>query len=158
MGKMQRDVMVAGVGMVPFTKPGARVPYDLMGEQAIRMALSDGGVDLAQVEQVYAGFVYGDSCAGQRVIYRAGMTGIPIVNVNNNCSTGSTALFLARQAVESGAVECVLPVAHAANPPASRRPQRFGDSRLGEGVLAVWRAATDSIPVPRTSACAAQRQ
>jgi sterol carrier protein 2 len=110
MGKMQRDVMVAGVGMVPFTKPGARVPYDLMGEQAIRMALSDGGVDFAQVEQAYAGFVYGDSCAGQRVIYRAGMTGIPIVNVNNNCSTGSTALFLARQAVESGAVECVLAV------------------------------------------------
>ena len=36
------------------------------------------------------------------------MTGIPIVNVNNNCSTGSTALFLARQAVESGAVDCAL--------------------------------------------------
>ena len=36
------------------------------------------------------------------------MTGIPVINVNNNCSTGSTALFLARQAVESGAVDCVL--------------------------------------------------
>ena len=36
------------------------------------------------------------------------MTGIPIVNVNNNCSTGSTALFLARQAIASGAVDCVL--------------------------------------------------
>jgi acetyl-CoA acetyltransferase len=36
------------------------------------------------------------------------MTGIPIVNVNNNCSTGSTALFLARQAVASGSAECVL--------------------------------------------------
>ena len=38
------------------------------------------------------------------------MTGIPIVNVNNNCSTGSTALYLARQAVESGAADCVLAV------------------------------------------------
>ena len=45
---------------------------------------------------------------GQKALYGVGMTGIPIVNVNNNCSTGSTALFLARQAVESGAVDCVL--------------------------------------------------
>ena len=36
------------------------------------------------------------------------MTGIPIFNVNNNCSTGSTALYLARQAVEAGVVECAL--------------------------------------------------
>ncbi len=34
--------------------------------------------------------------------------GHPVVNVNNNCSTGSTALFLARQAVASGAADCVL--------------------------------------------------
>jgi acetyl-CoA acetyltransferase len=54
------------------------------------------------------GYVYGDSTCGQAALYEVGMTGIPIVNVNNNCSTGSTALFLARQAVESGAVECAL--------------------------------------------------
>jgi acetyl-CoA acetyltransferase len=41
-------------------------------------------------------------------LYGVGMTGITIVNVNNNCSTGSTALYLARQAVQSGAVDCVL--------------------------------------------------
>src|SRR5690606_31255947 len=45
---------------------------------------------------------------GQRALYQVGMTGIPVLNVNNNCSTGSSALFLARQAVESGAVECAL--------------------------------------------------
>lgn len=98
------------MGMVPFTKPSANVPYDEMGEQAIRPALADGGMSFDQVEQAYAGFVYGGSCAGQRVIYRAGMTGIPIVKVNNNCSTGSVALFLARQAVGSGLVECALAV------------------------------------------------
>jgi acetyl-CoA acetyltransferase len=54
------------------------------------------------------GYVYGDSTAGQRALYEVGMTGIPIVNVNNNCSTGSTALYLARQAVASGAADCVL--------------------------------------------------
>ena len=60
------------------------------------------------MQQAYVGYVYGDSTAGQRALYEVGMTGIPVVNVNNNCSTGSTALFLARQAVESGAVDCVL--------------------------------------------------
>lgn len=105
-----REVLVAGVGMVPFTKPGASAPYDVMGSEAIRLALKDAGLDFASVQQAYAGYVYGDSCAGQRTIYQAGMTGIPIVNVNNNCSTGSTALFLARQAVESGMVDCALAV------------------------------------------------
>jgi acetyl-CoA acetyltransferase len=54
------------------------------------------------------GYVYGDSTAGQRALYEVGMTRIPVVNVNNNCATGSTALYLARQAVASGAADCVL--------------------------------------------------
>ena len=62
----------------------------------------------SMVQQAYVGYVYGDSTCGQRALYQVGMTGIPIVNVNNNCSTGSTALFLARQAIESGAADCVL--------------------------------------------------
>jgi sterol carrier protein 2 len=110
MAEMTREVLVAGVGMIPFTKPGQNLPYDEMGSTAIRQALEDGGVRFDQIEQAYAGYVFGDSCSGQRVIYRAGMTGIPIVNVNNNCSTGSTALYLARQAVECGAVECAIAV------------------------------------------------
>ncbi len=81
-----------------------------MGAAAVRAALADAGIGYAQVQQAYAGYVYGDSTCGQRVLYDVGMTGIPIVNVNNNCSTGSTALFLARQAVASGAVECALVV------------------------------------------------
>lgn len=102
--------IVAGVGMIPFAKPGASAPYDAMGEKAVKLALADAGLGYDAIEQAYAGFVYGDSTAGQKVLYRVGMTGIPIVNVNNNCSTGSTALFLARQAVESGAADCVLAV------------------------------------------------
>lgn len=101
---------VAGVGMIKFGKPGASETYDVMGEQAIRQALSDCGLDYGHVQQAYAGYVYGDSTCGQKVIYKVGMTGIPVVNVNNNCSTGSTALFLARQAIESGAADCVLAV------------------------------------------------
>ena len=105
---MGSKVLVAGVGMIPFAKPGASAPYNEMGEAAGRLALQDAGIDYADVQQAYAGYVYGDSTAGQRAIYPLGLTGIPVVNVNNNCSTGSTALFLARQAVESGAADCVL--------------------------------------------------
>ncbi|HQS32495.1 MAG: lipid-transfer protein [Polaromonas sp. 39-63-203] len=107
---MTRDVWVAGSGMIPFTKPGASPSYDVMGAQAMRSALADAHLDYAQVQQVYAGYVYGDSCSGQRAAYAVGLSGVPVFNVNNNCSTGSTALFLARQAVASGSVDCALAV------------------------------------------------
>ena len=105
---MSRKVFVAGVGMVPFSKPGASDPYDVMGAAAAAAALSDAGVAYVDVQQAYVGYVYGDSTAGQKALYGVGMTGIPIFNVNNNCSTGSTALFLARQAVENGVADCAL--------------------------------------------------
>ena len=105
---MSSKVVVAGVGMIPFAKPGASAAYHEMGAAAGRLALADAGLGYESVEQAYAGFVFGASTAGQKAIYRLGMTGIPIVNVNNNCSTGSTALFLARQAIASGAADCVL--------------------------------------------------
>ncbi|MGA2551240.1 MAG: lipid-transfer protein [Burkholderiaceae bacterium] len=101
-------VVVAGVGMIPFAKPGASATYPEMGAQAARFALTDAGIEYTRIQQAYIGYVYGDSTSGQKAIYPLGMTGIPIVNVNNNCSTGSTALFLARQAIASGAAECVL--------------------------------------------------
>ena len=107
---MGREVFVAGIGIIPFTKPGACDPYHVMGAQAIRAALQDAHVDYGKMQQVYAGYVYGDSCSGQRAAYEVGMSGVPVINVNNNCSTGSTALFLARQAVESGVVDCALAV------------------------------------------------
>ncbi len=103
-----RRVNVVGVGMTRFTSPKALRPYTEMGQEAARDALRDAGVDYKEIEHVYAGWVYADSCAGQKVLYDLGMTGIPIFNVNNNCSTGSNALYLARQAVGTGVVECAL--------------------------------------------------
>ena len=99
---MSNRVVVAGVGMLPFVKPGAAAPYNEMGADAVRLALRDAGLSYEAVEQAYVGWVYGDSTAGQAALYKVGLSGIPVVNVNNNCSTGSSALFLARQAVESG--------------------------------------------------------
>ena len=105
-----KKILVAGVGMIPFKKPGDSLPYHEMGAQAARQALLDAGLKYTDVRQAYVGYVYGDSASGQRALYDVGMSGIPIVNVNNNCSTGSTALFLARQAVASGAVDCAIAV------------------------------------------------
>ncbi|WP_236795004.1 lipid-transfer protein [Amycolatopsis sp. GM8] len=105
---MTDRVVVAGVGMVPFATPRRSESYDVLGEGATRAALADAGIDLTAVQQAYAGYVYGDSTSGQNVLYRVAMTGVPVINVNNNCSTGSSALYLARQAIASGAADCVL--------------------------------------------------
>jgi acetyl-CoA acetyltransferase len=105
---MSQKPIVAGVGMIPFVKPGTSGNYIEMGAEAIRLALKDAGLDFDLVQQAYAGYVYGPSTCGQAALYHVGMSGIPVINVNNNCSTGSSALFLARQAVESGMVDCAL--------------------------------------------------
>jgi len=105
---MTKNVIIAGVGMTKFVKPGQNDPYPQMGAKAIRDALTDAGISYDAVQQAYAGYTYGDSTCGQTVIYQVGMTGIPVINVNNNCSTGSTALYLARQAVASGTVDVAL--------------------------------------------------
>ncbi len=105
-----RSVNVLGVGMTAFKTPKQGQPYTEMGREAIREALADSGVAYERVAQAFAGYVYGDSCSGHRVVYEAGLTGIPIFNVNSNCSSGSSAMYLARQAIESGAAECALAV------------------------------------------------
>ncbi|WP_027819459.1 lipid-transfer protein [Paraburkholderia bannensis] len=119
---MSNKVFVAGVGMIPFKKPGASETYDVMGATAVRQALADAGLDYRDVQQAYAGYVYGDSTCGQKALYQVGMTGIPIINVNNNCATGSSALFLARQAVASGAVDCALAVGFEFMQPGALKP------------------------------------
>ena len=92
---MSGRVLVAGVGVAPFATPRKADPYDVMAEFAIRAALADAAIEFDHLQHAYAGYVYGDSTSGQQAVYRVGTTGIPIVNVNNNCSTGSSALWLA---------------------------------------------------------------
>uniref|UniRef100_A0A3Q1CIK8 Sterol carrier protein 2 n=1 Tax=Amphiprion ocellaris TaxID=80972 RepID=A0A3Q1CIK8_AMPOC len=97
--------------MTYFDKPGARENYDYpdMAKEAGQKALADAGIPYSAIEQACVGYVYGDSTCGQRAIYHSlGLTGIPIINVNNNCSTGSTALFMARQLVQGGLADCAL--------------------------------------------------
>ncbi len=106
---MSAKAYVAGVGMTKFEKPGrGERKYPEFVADAVGAALADAGVGYEDVERVVAGYVYGDSTSGQRAVYGVGLTGVPIVNVNNNCSTGSSALYLANQLVAAGAADCVL--------------------------------------------------
>ena len=101
---------VVGVGMTKFEKPGRRENFDYpdMAKEAVDKAMADSGLKYSDVEQACVGYVYGDSTCGQRALYPLGMTGIPVYNVNNNCATGSSALFLAHQLVAGGIANCAL--------------------------------------------------
>ena len=106
---MGRKVYVIGVGMTKFEKPAARAwDYPDMAREAGTKALEDAGVSYDLIEQVAAGYCFGDSTCGERAVYELGLSGVPIYNVNNNCSTGSTALFMVKQLVEGGLVECAM--------------------------------------------------
>jgi acetyl-CoA acetyltransferase len=106
---MGRKVYVVGVGMTKFEKPGSKSwDYPDMAKEAGEKALADAGIAYDLIEQACVGYCYGDSTCGQRAIYTLGLTGIPIYNVNNNCSTGSTALYMAKQFIEGGIADCVL--------------------------------------------------
>lgn len=102
------STIVAGTGMTPFCTPANSPDYVKLAEAAVSEALKAAGLSYSALDQAYVGYVYGDSTAGQAALYPAGLTAIPIFNVNNNCATGSSALFLARQSIMSGAAECVL--------------------------------------------------
>ncbi|TDZ42407.1 lipid-transfer protein [Mycobacteroides franklinii] len=108
--KHKYKAFVIGVGMTKFEKPGSREGWDYpaMVKESGTKALDDASVRYEQVEQAFVGNVYGDSCSGHRALYELGHTGIPIYNVNSNCSTGSTALFMAANAIRSGQSDVVM--------------------------------------------------
>jgi acetyl-CoA acyltransferase len=108
--KVGEKVYVVGVGMTKFEKPGRRENWDYpdMARESGTNALADAGIDFSEVEQGFVGYVYGESTSGQRALYELGLSGIPIVNVNNNCSTGSTALYMAAQAIRGGLADCTI--------------------------------------------------
>ncbi len=106
---MGRKTYVIGVGMTKFEKPGSKDwDYPDMAREAGTKALEDAGIQVTDLDQAAVGYCYGDSTCGQRAFYELGHPGIPIYNVNNNCSTGSTALFMAKQFVEGDIADCVM--------------------------------------------------
>lgn len=109
---------VVGVGMTPFQSPkksaslaaNPESDYLDLGVEAAVKALLDAGITYDKVDQGIGSYVFGDSTCAQRVFYALGMTGVPIFNVNNYCSSGSTGLWLANQAIRAGDADCVLVV------------------------------------------------
>src|SRR4051794_21966474 len=93
--------------MTKFEKPGSKDwDYPDMADEAGTKALADAGISYDKVEQAAVGYCYGDSTAGQRALYRLGLTGIPVVNVNNNCATRSSAVYLMKKLIEGGIADC----------------------------------------------------
>jgi acetyl-CoA acetyltransferase len=100
-------VSVVGVGMIPFGKYPEKNIADL-GWPAVKAAIEDAGIEAKQIQAAYSGTARGGAMVGQRILGRIGLAGMPIVNVENACSSSSTALRQAVIAVQSGAYDIVL--------------------------------------------------
>ena len=110
---MKQDAYIAGVGVTRFGKHLAR-SLSSLAHEAIRQAVADAGIDLSQVQAVWAGtaaapFTTGQLCiAGQVVLHGLGLGRVPVVNVENACATSSTALQQAASMITFGAYDIVL--------------------------------------------------
>ncbi|KAJ5934714.1 Non-specific lipid-transfer protein [Penicillium verhagenii] len=148
MGKKQAGpAYVLGVGMTKFIKPRGKVDYNELGYEAGIKAMLDAHITYDDVDQGVACYVYGDSTCGQRVFYQFGLTNIPIYNVNNNCSTGSTGLAMGRTLVSHGAADCVLVVGFEKMNPGSLQSvynDRTGPTTLFGTMMAETRGVTNA--------------
>ena len=104
-----RDVYVVGVGMTPFGRHPDK-SFTSLGEDALRDALADAGMEFGAIEAAFCGHVMQGSGAGQRVLKRVGKTGIPMMNVENACASGTTALRMAWTQVASGIHDTALAI------------------------------------------------
>jgi len=101
---------VVGVGMTRFSKPNQRKwDYPDMAKEASHNALKDCGLSyIDNVDVVVASYCYGEPTSGQRAVYELGLSGVPVFNTNNNCSSASTALMMARTLIQSQQYKCAL--------------------------------------------------
>jgi sterol carrier protein 2 len=142
--KQTSPAYVLGVGMTKFIKPRGKVDYNELGYEAGIKAMLDAKITYDDVDQGVACYVYGDSTCGQRVFYQFGLTNIPIYNVNNNCSTGSTGLAMARTMVTLGAADCVLVVGFEKMNPGSLQSM-YNDRTNPTGLFGMMMAETRGV-------------
>lgn len=102
-----RDVYVIGAGLHPFGRFGDKDVIEI-GREAVVAALDDSGVAWKDVESAYCGTVFAGPMAGNKVLARVGLTGLPIMNLENACASGGSALRLAFQDVASGFCDIAL--------------------------------------------------
>jgi acetyl-CoA acyltransferase len=110
-----REIAIVGVGMTKFGKH-AETPLKTLADRAITLALSDGGLEIADIDMAFvanamASIITGEvSAVGQGILRASGFAGIPVFNIDNACAGSSSALNLAINAIRSGAAETVLVV------------------------------------------------
>jgi acetyl-CoA acetyltransferase len=98
---MSTSVLITGVGMHPFGRFGDKTAT-AMGVDALREALADADTPWRNVEALYCAHMYAGTGAGHKIAATLGATGIPIINIENACSSGGAALMAARQALAAG--------------------------------------------------------
>ena len=109
------EVFVAGVGMTPF---GRLSEHDVksLTRWAVSDAIQDAGVELGDIEVAYfanaaQGHMEGQHMIrGQLALRAMGISGIPVINVENACASASTALNLAVNALKAGQADIALAV------------------------------------------------
>jgi benzoylsuccinyl-CoA thiolase BbsB subunit len=131
-----REVCVAGIGMIRFGRYADRSIEDL-GREALLHALTDAGVGRRQIQETFCGTGYGGALLGQRILRDLGMTGMPITNVENACSSGTSALREAVAAVSMGRtdVALVLGVDKLTRFGGGTIPLELTDIEAGEGMV-----------------------
>jgi acetyl-CoA acetyltransferase len=123
--KTKREVAIAGIGLTRFCKYEPNRDYWDYGSEAILGALKDADMELSDLQAAFCGTAYGDTGAGHRAVGEIGMRGIPIVNVENACSSGSSAFRLAYQAIAAEQYDTVLAVGIDRIPPQGFLPSSF---------------------------------
>ena len=106
------DVYLAGVGMIPFGVHAERILVDMAGEAA-SLALQDARLDPDRVDMGFfasatAAPLFKDVTVGQNVYWQLGLNQIPIFNIENACTSGSAAFYLACNAIAAGQAEVVM--------------------------------------------------
>jgi acetyl-CoA acetyltransferase len=140
------EIVIRGVGMHPFGR-FEDVSALEMGAAAVREALADAGARWSEVQALFCGHMYAHTGAGQRMTDLLGRTGIPVVNVENACSSGGAALQMASQAVAAGAYDTVVAVGVEKMPRGAMRMDYFEP----------WRARIGHALNPLQFALGAQR-
>jgi len=110
-----QPVYIVGVGMTPF---GRHLDRDIkaLTRHAVTEALADAGLGSAAIESAFfanatQGHMDGQHMVRGQIALRAmGIGGIPVVNVENACASGSTALHLAVSALRAGQADVALAV------------------------------------------------
>jgi acetyl-CoA acetyltransferase len=138
-----KGVSVIGVGMIPFGKYPDKNIADL-GWPAVKAALKDAGIEGKRIQAVYSGTARGGAMVGQRIMGRIGLAGIPIVNVENACSSSSGALAQGVIAVGVGAYDVVLVIG-------VEKLTKFGGGTL-PSTKTIGRCGSVS-PCPRSTPC-----